>query len=275
MSPKNYRGAVACGVLLSFCAPKSLADLWVYEGFRYEGDTLEGQGGGVGFAGAWERRYSGKADPTLVEGLTFSDYPVAGRAACARSGESGSGSVSDIRLLSGNFPAAPAPVWSSHLVSYTIEQGAKATFYGGLATCNNSFPDDFRFGISALDGSQKFRAVYQSPGEKNSTSLSHGDTTYLMIGKYEGGVGVTLWALSAANYDAIKGNGISEEELDATNSGKVVDRFEDGEGDSLQEYLAIGSAVFGENAVIRITYDELKLGSTLADVLAPPPETEK
>ena len=75
-----------------------------------------------------------------------------------------------------------------------------------------------------------------------------------------------MWALTEKDYDAIKAGGITEEKLNATNSGRATCDFVAEQEDTLQEFLGLGAATFGEGSSLDTTFDELKLGSTLADV---------
>lgn len=247
-------------------ASTSRAELLVKETFDYPVDeVLAGQGGGVGFGDTWQHRYAGSADAKIVAGLTFSDYPVSGHAALFHANTELK-SVTEIRRLDADFGSAPQSVWMSYLFTYTLDPGDKPAFYSGVNTCNNQYPDDFRFGVAGLSGSRKFSVTYQNPGSSNGSKESVPSTTYLMIGKYVGGEGATMWALTEKDYDAIKAGGITEEKLNATNSGMATSKFTAEQADSLQEFLGAGASTFGDGSSLDVTLDELKLGTSLSDV---------
>lgn len=244
----------------------------VQESFAYPlGANIVGQNGGTGFSGAWLRRYSGNTDGTIVAGLTFSDYPVSGNAMQASTVRPGNSNASNIRPLGASFGAGPQTVWSSYLANFTVTPGSSPAYYAGLGTSNNSWPDDSRGSSSISNGNGQFGANYQSPGSTSSSgTLPAPSQTYLVIGKYEGGVRQKTWALTADEYDSLKAHGISEDELDVVHdpiaSARVVDNFAAGEANTLQSYLGIGASTFGTNSAYAVTYDELKMGPTLASV---------
>jgi len=158
----------------------------------------------------------------------------------------------------------------SYLFRYTVTPGDKPVFYSGMNTCTNHYPDDYRFGVAGLAGSGKFGITYQSPKSATTSKGNAPDTTYLLIGKYVGGNGATMWALTETDYEAIKAGGITEEKLNATNSGKAIVAFVEEQADILQEFLSIGASTFGDGSALDTTFDELKLGSTLGDVTGQP-----
>lgn len=265
--------SLALAAILCGGVGQARAELLVRESFDYPVDEiLNGQGGGTGFGDTWQYRYSSSQDAKIVPGLTFSDYPVSGQAVHFHA-ESATKSVSGVRQLDANFGSAPQPVWMSYLFTYTVNPGEKPAYYSGLSTANNKYPDDSRFGLAGLNGGNRFAVTYQSPGTTNAAEENLPSTTYLIIGKYVGGSGATLWALTEKDYDAIKAGGITEEKLNATNSGKVSAAFATEEADMLQDFLSIGAATFGDGSSLDVTMDELKLGTTLGDVSAAPAGT--
>jgi len=260
------RVVVALAGLGLFGAGAARAELLVKEAFDYPiEEILEGQGGGTGFGDAWQHKYIGSADGKIVAGLTFSDYPVSGHAAHFHA-ETETKSVTAVRRLDANFGTAPQPVWMSYLFTYAVNPGDKPAFYSGVGTSNNQYPDDFRFGVAALNGTNKFGVTYQSPGTPNGSKETMPSTTYLLIGKYVGGEGATMWALTEKDYDAIKGGGLTEEKLNATNSGKATSKFVAEQADSLQEFLGVGASTFGEGSSLEVTMDEIRMGTSLGDV---------
>lgn len=257
---------------LAWCSSSgvSKAGLLVKEAFDYPIDeVLTGQGGGTGFGDAWQHRYTSAADAKIVAGLTFSDYPVSGNAVHFHA-ETETKSVTALRRLDANFESAPQPVWMSYLFTYIVEPGNSPTYYSGVNTTNNQYPDNYRFGVAGLNGSGRFGVSYESPTVAGGSKESAPSTTYLLIGKYVGGVSATMWALTEKDYDAIKSGGITEEKLNATNSGTASSNFVAEQADSLQEFLGIGAATFGAGSTLNVTMDELKLGTSLSDVTAGP-----
>ncbi|CAN5346762.1 hypothetical protein BH09VER1_BH09VER1_28000 [soil metagenome] len=252
--------------LCLFCAGTTRADLLVKEAFDYPiGEILDGQGGGMGFGDTWQHKYNGSADAKIVAGLTFSDYPVSGHAVQFHA-ETEIKSVSAIRRLDANFGSAPQPIWMSYLFTYAVNPGDKPAYYSGVSTSNNEYPDDIRFGVAALNGSNRFAVTYQTPSSSSGSKETLPSTTYLLIGKFVGGEGATMWALTEKDYDAIKAGGITEEKLNATNSGVATSKSVEEQADSLQEFLGMGASTFGDSSTLEVSIDELKLGSSLNDV---------
>jgi len=167
-------------------------------------------------------------------------------------------------FTTGLFGTGPQTVWASYLFSYNVTPGTGPSYYSGLITQNSSYPDNGRFGLS---NASNFVANYESPGGTSSAGASAQNTTYLMVGKYVGGTGMTLWVLSTANYDAIKSGGITEAELNATNTAKMSDNFATGDANVLQAYLSIYSSTFGNGSSQSVTIGSIKMGSTIDAVV--------
>jgi hypothetical protein len=110
--------------------------------------------------------------------------------------------------------------------------------------------------------------------EGTPANLTDITATYLYIAKFEnmGSSGnETLWVLNAAQYGAIKADGITEAELNG--GGAVTAKIElNGVASaSLNNmYLRVGGS--GDNAVGTLTVDEIKYGTTVDDVTGAVPE---
>jgi hypothetical protein len=113
-------------------------------------------------------------------------------------------------------------------------------------------------GTSTIDGTNTGTYANQS-----------GHPVYLYVAKFTSS-GETLWVLSAANYDAISPGGITEAELNATNTATATNAITTG-GISTSQYLQLCNwANWGDNADLHI--DELKYGETVGDVTSAIPE---
>lgn len=243
------------------------AQLLVQESFNYTvGANLTGQNGGTGFSGAWENGWNGSGG-TIVAGLSFSDYPTSGAALRLHSATNAVPALNE-RPMSANFGAAPQTVWSSCLVSYSYTNGP-GYFLTEMYTAGNNASANFRHGIRVNSSGTNYGVRYE--GNPVTGGANSANTTYLLIGKYSGGTSTTVWSLSAANYNAIKAGGITEAELNATNSGKFVDTIATGEGNTLLSYLALSTMTLTSGTTVTATYDEVRLGLTLSDAVGGSP----
>jgi len=97
-------------LLWNFGVSPTRAELLVREPFDYPSDgSLDGQDGGVGFGDSWQHKYGTTSDAKIVAGLTFSDYPVSGKAAHFHATAEDK-SVCAIRSLSANLGDSPQTV---------------------------------------------------------------------------------------------------------------------------------------------------------------------
>lgn len=278
MRTKRFFSGLLAAFALVVLPPSSNAVPLVYEGFDYPvGQELAGQIGGLGFGGEWElnEQISGG---TTTDGLKFSDYLVSGNAALlsAQANDTISGlKASNERVLNADFGPGPQTVWSSYLISYKVEPGTSPAFYSGMSTSKNDDWQSHRGRMMSNGGGANFGVSYEGGNEVVGGS-NVASTTYLMIGKYVGGSGMTVWALSAANYDKLKASGITEEGLNSNNLWKQTDPYTDNDsGDTLLDYVGIGCATFGEGSSMSVTFDELKYGQSLSDVLSLPAQPAK
>jgi len=203
-------------------AANTQAAFLLYEGYDYTTGAINWTDidGGVGFDSAGWTTATAAPTGTIVAPLDFSDYDDL----------YGSGNAF-FQANSGNTETATRGVnvnhsgtlWGSYLYQSTqqgpgsINQRSYFSFDGAARLSANANPTGFESGISVNDAD-----------ETETTFVPVNNTTYLYIGKWEDTGGsadldfATLWVLSAANYDAIKGGGITEAELNTTNSGSVT-----------------------------------------------------
>ena len=282
---------VAALVACTVSTHSARAAVFAYEGFDYTPGVLAGSSGGSGWQGSWGFTATGTGSTvsngtSVVAGLTFSDYPVRGNAAEVLAiGNTGTVAHRQIAIS----PALPrdSTVFTSMLFRH-VQQ----------STSDNA--SAFTVGSTAFEGQNKLQSQavtlfgVSNPdnigtGSGNSSTRSPtggiaGGTTYLFIGKFTGlnipafnnAVNTaTLWALSEANYDAIKADGITEAELDANNVARAFrgdgpSNFGTsfGGGDFVR---LLASTNFGVSN--RSVFDELKFANELNDIVPIPEPT--
>ena len=286
--------ALATAAVAGLWAMPAAADLLVSEPFGYDlGSNFSGQNGGVGFnagaAGAWTAATLDPANTvtlTSVAGLTFGGYPTSGNA----------GRIT-MNYVSGDTAAIPfreigatgaQTVWFSYL--YRFEGGNLQGWesLGVHPQVRKPYPDNsngtFRGIALAWRGTDSISRGGVSIGTalvaydevNNPSALVDGSTRMILCritgtgGNYTSG---NYWALSAANWDAINARGFVDETsigtdfvqastLDASGSPGTVFL----PGDAL-EWKMRGSAA----APTVVTLDEIRIGTTLADVAVPEP----
>jgi hypothetical protein len=268
------------------------------EPFSYTlGAGVGGQNGGSGFGGAWtySSQVSGSiSSASIIAGLAFSDLPVSGNAArlnVISSSSSGFGDTVYLRRKPGAVPAAGQEFW----YRYLFHMDANITANSFMAAMDIDDVETFynyrkfgSYGLSGVGSGRGGMGVDNSvvSGAVGSPSLS--DTgTYLLIAKFTGineAFGVartgTWWALSAADYDAIKAGGITEAELNAQHRQMATETvlptvqqplfFTTSDSYELRGYRPPIS-----NAYQHYDFDEIFAGTSLADLglpSAPVPE---
>ncbi|MEK6795544.1 MAG: Calx-beta domain-containing protein [Spirochaetota bacterium] len=248
-------------------------NLLMYDGFDYTlGASLHTLSGGTGWGeNAWGSSENGSSmKSTVVEGLTFSDYQVSGNAVRLYT----AGAVT-LRIGRKIAAAATGDIWMSYL--YHVDM-AKPAAYQFSAIQTTSY--------QTAKGSEKMRNIAQiykstsgvnygvggirvsSENDTQSPNSYPGIGTYLLIAKFTGigGSGTqtgSWWALTPANYDAIKNN-ITEDALNANCLSKVSSSSAGAEF-TASKYVQISLGNYASAAYTE-TIDELRYGTTLGDL---------
>jgi hypothetical protein len=267
------------GLLVCMAGIQSQASLAVYEGFDYTaGDTISAvTGTGTGWNGSWTEDGSGAQPAKAVTGLTFGSVPVVGGAA-QRTNKSGLNAMNrEVSLSSSISLASGSEMFFSVLMDPgSAAGGNKANTYGTLTFGTTGLDDGSgtsaapikaggdAFGVSfggtggnTTDwGFLMVQGVTYSGGtltENVSDRLTVGDTTLMIVGKVE-------WNTGTAGADVISLYNVTDPDaaLPTAFSSMEVD---------LNEYalttVGIGD---GQTAI----FDEIKMGSTLSDVIPEP-----
>jgi hypothetical protein len=279
----------SCLVVLPVASP---AVQLVSDQFNYTlGASAGGQNGGSGFSGAWgySSQVSGSlSSAQIIAGLTFSDLPVSGNAARLRvvsSSSLGWGDTVYLKRAPSAVPGAGDEFWYRFLFHMDANITANG-FYADMAIDDvETFGGYRKFGSYGLSGLGNGRGGVSVDSGVTSAAVgspSLSDTgTYLMIAKFTGinqATNVartgTWWALSTADYDAIKGGGITEAELNATHRQMATEtvlptalqplNFTTADTYELRGYRPPIS-----NAFQNYDFDEIFSGTSLADLGLP------
>jgi hypothetical protein len=275
-------------------AADSPAAIYMEDTFDYAAGDLSGANGGVGYSGEWSffQNAGVSGTGTVEEGsLVFSNYPTVGnRARLANNSSANVGSPdrqyinlsrnSGVDIISGDL-------WIAYLYQRIDENGASDAW---AELRNNSC---FCLGMTAKAGTEFFNTSTNGLGIANrydstpsvpdgSANIQDGNT-YLLVGRFthintaNAERSGTIWALSAADYDAIKGDDISAAELDANHQLKSVDIPGGLPSRILLNHIMrwvngvkfTGAALDDYDPMI-FDFDELRYGSSVADVVLPP-----
>jgi hypothetical protein len=280
------------GLVLVADAP---AALYMEDTFDYLAGDINGADGGVGFSGSWSslQNFFVTGASTVEQGsLALSNYPTNGnRVRMANNSSSDVGSpdrqyislsrTAGVDILSGDL-------WIAYLYK-RIDTNGPSDAWAELR--NNSC---FCLGMTAKAGTEFFNTATNGLGIANrydstpstpdeSANIQDGNT-YLLIGRFtninttNAARTGTIWALSAADYDAVKGNSITAAELDAHHRLMSVDssiaalpnriltnhimRWVNG--------VKFSGAALDHYDPMIFDFDELRYGSSLEDVVLPP-----
>ncbi|MFV1968534.1 MAG: hypothetical protein ACC628_24185 [Pirellulaceae bacterium] len=293
---RTGRLVLVTGVLCFALGTKATAGLLVEEAFDYIAaenigdDSLAGASGGIGwFPGVgWETYVQGGTDGYIevTEGsLTLSDFPTSGNhveigmLSTLRPPGSGNTYVRPSRKI--GVTRTSGDLWASFLYRRVDDASINGNSSRWAEIRDN---EDYFFAMDPkATGSQGIRIRYDNGWGEDAEETSVQDgSVYLMVAKFAN-LGTTdrsgsglMWALSEANYDAIKADGITEAEIDANYTLKAVDN-DPGQvprslysGDIVRFLIGSDTDDAAANFPFQIAFDELRYGTTLVDVLRPP-----
>lgn len=259
--------------------------------------NVGGQNGGSGFGGAWaySSQVSGSiSSAKIIAGLTFSDLVVSGNAArlnVISSSSSGFGDTVYLRRAPGTVPSAGDEYWFRYLFHMDANITANS-FYAGMDIDDAETFAGYRkyasFGLTGVGSGRGGLSVDSGSTSAAAGSLSLSDTgTYLLIAKFTGinqansvARTGTWWALSTADYDAIKSGGITEAELNATHRQMATETVLPTAAQPLMfttndTYELRGFRPAISDAFQHYDFDEIYAGTSISDLglpVAPVPE---
>ncbi|MEO8353143.1 MAG: PEP-CTERM sorting domain-containing protein, partial [Chthoniobacteraceae bacterium] len=237
-------------------------------GYDLGATTLAGLSGGTGFGGPWIS--NGNGSRTIVAGLAFGDYPVSGNAITYAPSSTSVGDRRDIGDFS--IVATGGELWMSYLSVYNF-----GPVNGGASMLTDDGNGSSIFSLQRGNGGATMGLVGVDNTLVAASGVSTG-VTILMIARFDNfGLGSmatpqlgTYWALSQANYDAIKSGGITEAELIANNLATATDSVTVPISYSTTTNVVIGA---GSVASGSLTLDELRWGTDLQFIMVPEPSS--
>ncbi len=264
----------------------SQAALLVYEGFDYTtGSTLSNitpNASTVGLDTTTAYSGSGVANYTVQSGLTFGPLTTSGGSISAL----GSTSVGAAKLSLNSYVGT---LWSSYLVNFSSV--ANDAMGNGALTrvANNNSNNAERFNsyadsrVSSGSPTTNLGIAYNAATNitVGTTALSL-NTTYILISKYtnvgssvNAGTGTgTLYALSLSQFNSFLSAGGSETWLNAatigTGTSDVTGRVSSINNAGSTYLFQSGAYAQFINVNDSVTFDELRYGSTLTDVVPVP-----
>jgi hypothetical protein len=236
-------------------------------GYNLGATTLAGLSGGTGFGGPWIN--FGNGTRTISPGLVFSDYPVSGNSI---NYAPSSTTVADRRDIGdSSIPLLGGELWMSYLSTYRLV----GSHNGGVSMVTDGGNGVTIFSLQRGNGGPTNGLVGVDATLVSASGLS-GDVV-LTVAKFTNfGLGSavtpqlgTFWALSDANYDAIKSGGITESELNANNLATATDSVTMPIAYTTTTNVVISD---GSGASGNLTLDELRWGTDLQSVVAIVPE---
>ncbi len=250
------------------------AQLTVYDGFNYSAGALAGNTGGSGLSGAWSTESGTGLYQVANDGLTFSDLLVSGgRIQVTTLGGAWTPSSRIARPLV--TPITAGQTFGSFL--YRRQTDVDLTTVGGVQfgaanASDNSHPAQFY--------TTEWQQAVGARTDGGSTSVSGSsipiNQTFLVLFSANlspGAQTLDLWVMNSAQYDNLKTGGITVSELDSatigTGSGQLWAKSRDVATEAtLRTMDHVKFMTFGGGSgVASMSYDELRIGTTLDSVI--------
>lgn len=257
----------------------AVAEPLFFEPFDYDaGGFISRKNGGVGFADRWEDNSGTKGDVYAGwSGLSFGEMPVSGIAMTMdMSANKANDGINIVRPV--GHVVESGSLWVSFLYKYDGDTSAE--FVSQLQTfvwLQSKGDKTIRFRMRANALNSGGIAVRQSGATGNEgswpePSLADGNV-YLLIAEFpklgtaEGGT-PALWSFNEAGYGELKKKRgkVSKEDLTA-NSVSYVFGSPAPATVKADDFITFGVWAREANTAVAITYDELRGGTELADVL--------
>ncbi len=288
---KNCSPRIAClskFTALLFAIPIAASGApYVYDGFSSSEYTVAGSpvgvNGGTGFGSAWSFGSTGSGASTeIVGGLSLTGLVSTGNAVLVSANENGGTVTGTLGREFGNTTPANSDLWGSYLIQQTA-QTVPNGFAGEFAISGSKFqPGADRQFFTNPKSSQGFDStfnadigIYKDPTAQDLSFDLTLDNTFMVVmafeninfGAFTGNTTTaTLWILNQADVTAI-GSSVTRSALDANNrttiTGSVTPEFGTGglvSANPFDFFAQQGSVIF----------DEVRLGTTLADVYVVP-----
>lgn len=257
---------------------QSSAAVLVYDGFDYgtTGQSLSAiaSPGGLGLSGAWSAN-SGNA--TITDGLSFAHLATGGNAVAVSSRSTTGFGVSG-RAISPDANLTSGTLFMSFLFNSSSPLTNDKLFFSGISNNISESSLDYRPLISVLRPDSPNLGVGNYPGAANNTAYGTAPTqgtTYLTIATVSNlstsptSHTVTAWVLSEAQWSSIYDQTITTDLLSANSIGAITSTFSN-YTNYFTNYIMIGSNSGGNTASKTVIFDELRYGTSFADILPVP-----
>ena len=279
-TPHTVIAALAAATFITLTAPQARAALLVEEQFDYAtGTSGGGFNGGTGFdAGTWAGGASSMSSVSnvAVAGLTMGTgtYVLDATGSALRQQATNDGTAAgDLTLSRGLNTSLGAgnDLWIAFLFQANIGTTAGRAL---ITSIDDPVDADLQLLPKANNSAVgPIRELSGGPSALLSASVTDSNV-YLMIGRYGLGtngdtVSVAAWALDEADFDIVSSDGvITEAELNATNhaSASASGTLTNNTLLDLDDTFVFSMVPLVANISLAATYDELRLGTTLADV---------
>jgi len=256
------------------------------------GTDPTGINGGTGFGSAWSFNSSGSGNSvTTVAGLSLTGYQSSGNAVRILAAQTETNTATLARLTGFDTPTN-SDVWQSFLVRQDVQtspNGFAGTFsrtqttFGTTEGLTREYFTEVKYGFGFAPPNQFSAGIglFKNPVAQNTSFDLTLATTFLVLSAFENinygnfsgnTTTVSMWVLSQSDITAI---GISPS-LTALNANNRM---------KLTRSLSGSDVTFGTNAITATqnfnlftqlgtaTFDEIRLGTTLADVYSVTPGT--
>ncbi len=254
------------------------ATVLVYEGFNGYTEAninlstpnantvgLETSGATAGYANSTSGGVNTPTNMTFTTGLTLGSLQVSGGAVAFTGGPN----VTSANIIS---TTSSSVIWSSYLVRVS----------GVSSTSNVGFEVRLNSSAGSASGNAYFRSDADSRASTSGLAVSYGgtlgasgpalstSTNYMILSRFELGVGATIWALNAAQFDAFIASGRDISTLVGT---AVTSTASAAAAGSTLGWNAAGAPAYLEyvSQVSTGVFDEVRYADTLAEV-TPVPE---
>ncbi len=255
---------IMCGML--WAAPP------IHEGFEEYpvGNALSGQAGGRGFSAAWKMPVDG-ISAKVVAGLSLGNLPVSGNAASF----SRTGALNAKRFAFRPIASVPVnqEIWMSYLSKWTKDNGGdghSAELGIGTLMHQDDGAMNLFTNVLTINKADRFAIGYNESKLETSADSNLPGKTVLVVARWAG-IGTqqqqaTLWLFDKAEavnavLNANKAETLDEHAFNKQTIDGSMGTFGEGFG------LKIGGYIGGNPGSYEVTFDEIRLGSSSADVL--------
>lgn len=231
--------------------------------------------GGSGFSARWTPQNNTNLQASIVNGLTFGSMSVSGNALHYFYEDSASGLTGATVTRKITDAVSGGNLWLSYLYQFDVD-AVTAPAESALQVRFDTTQPVLRSGINE-DTSALF-VQYNAAGTKviSSTDEAFKDgTTLLMVYAFydlgdAGGSQATGWALTVSGYESLLSAGLTEANLDVYALASASTSVTGSITLTADAPFTIAGQKRGVNNVTAFTIDEIKFGTSLADVIAIP-----